>query len=98
MTEQETDAIKKYIDKHLEKDFFRPSLSAAAALVLLVRKLRSELRFCVDYKTLNTITVKNKYLILLINKTLGKLLNARQFTKLDIIHAFKIICIKKSQE
>ena len=98
MSEQETDAMKKYIDKHLGKSFIRLSLSAAAAPVLLIRKPGGELRFCVDYKALNAIMVKNKYSIPLINKTLDKLSNVRQFTKLDIIHAFNRIHIKKGQE
>ena len=95
---QETYAIKKYIDKYLRESFIRPSSLVAVASVLLVRKPRSGLRFYVDYKIFNVITVKNKYSILLINKILGKLLNARHFTKLNIIYAFDRICIKKSQE
>ena len=51
--------MKKYIDKHLGKDFIRPSLSAVAAPVLLVRKLGGRLRFCVNHRALNEITVKN---------------------------------------
>lgn len=58
-SDQETDTMKKYIDKHLGKDFIKPSLSAAAAPVLLVWKPGGELQFCVDYCTLNKITIKN---------------------------------------
>ena len=76
LSEQKTEAMKKYIDKHLEKFFIRPSLSAAAAPVLLVRNLGGKLRFCVDYRALNKITMKNWYPIPLINKTLGKLSSA----------------------
>ena len=77
LLEQKTVAINKYIDKHLGKVFFRSSLSAAAVFVLLIKKPRSGLRFCVDYKALNTITVKNRYPIPLINEMVDKLLNAR---------------------
>ena len=59
LSEQETKAIKKYINKHLGKGFIRLSLSAAAAPILLVRKPGGRLRFCVDYRALNKITVKN---------------------------------------
>ena len=31
--------IKKYIDKHLNKGFIRPSISLAAAPILLAKKL-----------------------------------------------------------
>ena len=98
LSEQETDAIKKYIDKHFEKNFIRPSLSVAAAPVLLVKKPGGKLKFCVDYRALNAITIKNRYPILLINEMLDKLSNARQFIKLNIIYAFNKICIKKNQK
>ena len=71
---------------------------AVAAQVLLVRKPGGGLRFCVNYCALNTVTIKNQYLISLINKTLGKLANAICFTKLDIIAAFNQIRIKEGQE
>ena len=77
LLEQETDAMKKYIDKYFGKSFIKSSMSAAAAPILLVKKPEGELKFCVNYKALNAITVKNKYLILLINEMLGKLLNSK---------------------
>ena len=87
-SDQENNTMIKYIQKHLSKEFIRPSSSAAAVLVLLVRKLGKGLQFCVDYRALNAVTVKNQYPILLINKTLKKLANAIRFTKLDIITTF----------
>ena len=83
--------MKKYIDKHLEKDYIKPSLSVAVASVLLIRKSNGKLRFCVDYRAFNKIKVKNSYLIPLINKILRKLLSAACFTKLSIIHMFNRI-------
>ena len=77
LLEQEIDAMKKYINEHFRKSFIKPSLSAAAALILLVRKLESGLKFYVDYRALNTIIIKNRYLIPLINEILNKLLNIR---------------------
>lgn len=77
--------MKKYIDEHLGKGFIRPSSSAAVAPVLLVKKFGGGLRFCVNYRALNAITVKNQYPIpRLIDETPGKLSNAVRFTKLDI--------------
>ena len=60
LLEQETDTMKKYIDKHLGKNFIRSSLSAAAVPVLLVRKPEGELKFYVDYRAFNAITVKKQ--------------------------------------
>lgn len=63
--------------------------------ILLVQKPEKDLHFCIDYQVLNAVTVKNRYSIPLISKTLGKLNNAMQYTKLDIIHVFNKIRIKE---
>ena len=51
--------VKKYINKHLNKGFICPSISLAAAFILFTKKLGGGIRFCVDYRGLNTITIKN---------------------------------------
>ena len=98
LSDQETAAMKKYIDEHLGKGFIRPSSSAAASPILLVRKPGGELRFCIDYKALNAVTVKNRFPIPLISETLGKLAGAVRYTKLDVIHAFNRIQMKEDHE
>ena len=90
--------MKIYIDKPLGKGFIRPSSSAAASLILLVQKPGGGLWFCIDYRALNAVTVKNRFPIPLILETLGKLTGAVRYTKLDVIHAFNRIRIKKSHE
>ena len=65
--------IKKYINKHFNKGFIYPSISLAATPILLAKKLGGGIQFCVDYKGLNTITIKNQYPILLIYKTFKRL-------------------------
>ena len=90
--------MKKYIDEHLGKGFIWPSLSAAASPILLVQKPRGGLRFCIDYRALNAVTVKNRFPIPLILETLGKLAGAVRYTKLDVIHAFNRIRIKESHK
>jgi len=51
--------IKKYIDEHLNKGFIRPSILPAAAPILLAKKLGGSIRFCVNYRGLNAIIIKN---------------------------------------
>ena len=97
-SDQETAAMKKYIDEHLGKGFIRPSSSAAASPILLVRKPGGGLRFCIDYRALNAVTVKNRYPIPLISETLGKLAGAVKYTKLDVIHAFNRIRMREGHE
>ena len=98
LSDQKTAAMKKYIDKHLGKDFIRPSSSVAASPILLVRKPGGGLHFYIDYRALNAVTIKNKYPIPLILETLGKLAGFVRYTKLDVIHAFNRIMMKEGHE
>ena len=51
-------------------------------------KSNKKLRFCVNYKKLNVIIKRNRYLILLINEILIKIQNCKYFIRLNIITAF----------
>ena len=51
-----------------------------------------------DYRGLNALTVKNKYPLPLIRKTLDRLCKAVYFTKLEIVAAFNKICMTKEEE
>ena len=51
--------IKKYIDEHLNKGFICSSMLLVAAPILLAKKLGGGIRFCVNYRGLNAIIIKN---------------------------------------
>ena len=55
--------LKKFLEENLKKGFIRPSTSPYASPVLFARKPDRGLRFYVNYRALNTITVKNRYLL-----------------------------------
>ena len=65
---------------------------------MFVKKPGGGLRFCVDYRGLNAITIKNRYPLPLITETLNRLSRAKIFTKLDIISAFNRLRIKEGDE
>ena len=98
MTRDELDATKKYVDDHLTKSFIRPSKSPVASPVILVKKPGGGLRFCVDYRALNAITIKNRYPIPQIRETLDRLYKAKFYTKLNIISAFNNLRMKQGDE
>jgi len=59
--------LKNYINKNLKKGYIKPSILFAGYPILFAKK-NGILRFCVDYRQLNEITVKNKYPLLLIKE------------------------------
>jgi hypothetical protein len=73
LSEEELLLIKKYLKKHLDKEFIESSTAFYASFILFVKKLNDELRFCVDYRKLNVIIKKNKYSISLIAKIIARL-------------------------
>ena len=74
--EKELAILKEYININLEKGFIRLSISLAASLLLFILKKNRKLRLYIDYRQLNSITIKDKYSLLLINKLYNQLYRA----------------------
>ena len=74
MSESELRVLREYLDENLKKGFIRPSTSLAGAPVIFVLKKGTDkvgnpaLRFCVDYRKLNEITIKDCYALPLANE------------------------------
>ena len=70
---EELFALKKYLQKNLNKEFIVLSSILIILSVLFVYKLREKLRFYINYRRLNEIIRKDQYSILLIEETLSQL-------------------------
>ena len=64
--------------------FIRPSQSPYGAPVIFVAKKDGTLRMCMDYRSLNKITIKKKYPLPLISDLLDQLQGARYFSRIDL--------------
>lgn len=98
MSRNELEALKVWLEENLKKGFIRPSSSPAASPVLFVKKPGGGLRFCVDYRALNHLTIKDRYPLPLTKESLNNLKGMKFFTKIDIISAFNLVRIKEGQE
>ena len=61
MAVNELEELKKQLKELLDKNFIRPSSSPWGAPVIFVEKKDGTQRMCVDYRSLNEVTIKNKY-------------------------------------
>ncbi len=98
MSPEELDVVKRYLDFHLAKGFMQASSASYSLPLLFVKKSEERIRFFVDYRRLNAITKKNRYLIPLIEETLAQLKGAKYSTKIDICQAFYRIRMSEDSE
>ena len=94
----ELETPKIYIEINLANGFIRPSKSVAGAPVLFVHKPNGSLRFCVNYRGLNNLIIKNRYPLPLIGESLDRLRRAKHFTQLNLTSAYHRVRIKKGNE
>jgi hypothetical protein len=81
--------LKKQVTKFLKDEILEVSQSPYGALVLFVPKPNGRgLRLCVDYRALNSITVKNRCTILRIDNLLDAVAESAYFTLLDLTSGY----------
>ena len=76
--------IDEHVDKMLINDICEPSFSPWASNVVLVKKSDGTLRFCIDYRQLNNLTVKDSYPLPRIDTCFDALGGAKYFSTLDL--------------
>jgi hypothetical protein len=88
--------LKKQLQELLDKGFIRPSTSPWGCPALFVKKNDESLRLCIDYRPLNTVTIKNKYPLPRIDVLFNQLVGAKVFSKIDLRSGYHQIKIRAS--
>jgi hypothetical protein len=84
MSVEELKEPKKQLTKLQEAGYICPSSSPWGASVLFIQKKDGSQRMRVDYRSLNDVTIKNKYPLPRIEYLFDEMRGARVFSKIDL--------------
>ncbi len=90
--------IKNYLIKHLNKDFISSSSASYASLILFIEKKNNSLRFCINYRKLNALIKRDRYLLLLIDEILAHIQDSKYLIWLNIIVVFNKLRMHSSSK
>ena len=98
LSASEQEALKEFIKENLNMSFIWPTSSPHGAPVLFVKKKDGSLRLCIDFCSLDRISKKDCYLLLLISDLLDSPHKARVYLKIDLCHVYYLVCITDSDK
>jgi hypothetical protein len=96
MSIEELQELKKQLIGLQEAGYIRLSSSPWGALILFVQKKDGSQRMCVDYRSLNDVTIKNKYPLPRIDDLFDQMRGARVFFKIDLRSGYHQMKIRPS--
>jgi len=90
--------LKEYLDEMLRTGKIRPSKRRARAPIFFAKQANGKLRIVVDYRGLNTITIKDKYPLPLMTTLMEQVRTSQVFSKLDFKLGFNLLWIGEGDE
>ena len=98
LSASEQEALKEFIEENLNTDFIWPTSSPHGVPILFIKKKDGSLHLCVNFCSLNHIFKKNCYPLPLISDLLDSLYKAWVYSKIDLRHAYYLVCIANGDE
>ena len=90
----ELNELKSQLKQLIDKNYIRPSVSPWGAPVIFVKKKDGTIRLCIDYRQLNKMTIKNRYMLPHIDDLFDQLRGATVFSKIDLRFGYHQVRIK----
>ena len=88
MSPEELDELRKQLQEFIDRGLIQPSTSPFGAPVLFVKKKNGKLRLVIDYRLLNSITVRDQEPLPRIDDLLDQLHGAKVFSKIDLASGY----------
>jgi hypothetical protein len=90
--------MERQIDSMKRKGIIKDSNSLWASPVIMVKKKSGEWRFCVDYRRLNSVKIKDSYPLTRMDETIQVLSGARFFSVVDLASGYWQVKVKSSDQ
>jgi hypothetical protein len=87
--------LQMQLEEILKKGYICPSVSPWGAPVMFVKKKYGTLRFFINFRQLNKVTIKNKYPLQRIDDLFDQFKDARIFSKIDLSLGYHWVRIKE---
>ena len=88
--------IDKHVDSMLENELIEPADGPWSSGVVLVRKKDGKTRFCVDYRRVNDLTIKDAYPLPRIDDSLEQLSGKKWFSTLDLCSGYWQVAVEEA--
>jgi hypothetical protein len=96
MSVEELKGLKKQLTELQEAGYNRSNSSPCGASILIVQKKEGSQGMYVDYRSLDDVTVKNKYLLPRIKDLFNRMRGARVFSKIDLRSGYHQMKVRPS--
>ncbi|KAH9086314.1 hypothetical protein LEN26_020244 [Aphanomyces euteiches] len=88
VSQKEGELMEAEIQQYLDLGLIRPSTSPWASPVLMIRKPDGSIRFCIDYRKLNDVTIKDRYPMPRVDDLLDVLGKSKYFSTMDVASGY----------
>jgi hypothetical protein len=86
---------ESHLQKMLDADVIEPSISEWASPPVLIHKRDGKVRWCIDYRKLNSVAKKDVYPLPLIEECIDTLSGNEWFSKLDANSAYNQVKVRE---
>lgn len=80
----DVDAVRKHLQELLDSGIIRESESPFASPIVVVRKKNNSVRLCIDFRKLNSQTIKDAYALPNLEEVFSLLTGSKWFSALDL--------------